>query len=55
MQKVVNILINHGNELPKGVNKDGNLEPHAIGFDMENILEKLVKESFIIHFHKCLQ
>ena len=55
MQKCVNILIRRGYERQKGVNTDGNTELHSIGVDMENILDKLIKESFIIHFLMCFQ
>ena len=49
------MLIFRGNERPKGVNKAGNLEPHMIGVDLDNILEKLVEERFIIHFPMFFQ
>ena len=55
MHKGVNILICRAYERPKGVNKEGNLDPHTMGVDRENILKKLAKERFIIHFPMCLQ
>ena len=48
--KGVNLIISGGDERPKGVNEAGNIEPHMIGFDLENILDKLVEQIFIIHF-----
>ena len=41
-QKVVDLLISSGNEIPKGFNKAGNLEPYMIGVDLDKILDKLV-------------
>ena len=37
-QKGVNILIRSGNESLEGVNKAGNIEDHAISFDLDKIL-----------------
>ena len=55
MHRAVNTLIYYGNVRPGRFNKDGNLEPNTIGVDLDNIQDKLVEESFIIHFHMCLQ
>ena len=51
----VNILIRRGDERPELVNKDVNIEPHMIDVDLENILEKLIGDSLIIHFTICLK
>ena len=53
--KGVDIIICCGDECPKGLNKGDNLETHAIGAGLENILEKLVKDILIIHLPMCLQ
>ena len=50
MHKGVNILIRRGYDRHKGFNKDGNIEPHVIVVDLENILEKLIIYIFIFHF-----
>ena len=55
MHKDIDIFLYHGDERPKGVNKGGNLEPHAIVFGMENTLEKIAKNILIIHLPMCLK
>ena len=50
----VNILIRRGDERPELVNKDVNIEPHIIDVDLENIPEKLIGDSLIVHFTMCL-
>ena len=51
----VNILIRRGDYHPELVNKSVNIEPHMIDVDLENILEKLIGDSLIIHFTICLK
>ena len=55
MHKGVDLLILCGDERPKGANKGGNIEPHAIGFGLDNTLEKMIKNISIIHLPMCLQ
>ena len=52
--EVSNLLICFGNERPKVVNKEGNLETRAIGVDLENVLYKLAEDILNIHFPICL-
>ena len=51
----VYLLIFFENKKPKVFNKDGNIETHEIGVDMDNILDKLVEAILIIHFPMYFQ